>query len=167
MSTTNSLLALVVFSLLAAVAPPASAAPTDACALVTQAQVSAALGVPVAAGTYVTPSYTKTCTFTPSSGATADVKALTISLQDASGYQTGKQLMAAAAVREGKDPSQLAGSASGIGDDAYYTTMGAGYTGLMVKEGNSALKIAIYGNLAADKKKAVEKAIALQAVMNM
>jgi len=58
-------------------------------------------------------------------------------------------------------------SASGIGDDAYYTTMGAGYTGLMVKKGNLALKIAVYSDMPADKKKAVEKTLALQALSKL
>jgi len=160
--------ALLALALLFAVVPGVSAAPTDdACALVTQAQVSAALGVPVNAGTHVTPTFTKTCTFTPAAGKTADVSAVTVSLHDGTVYQAGKQMIAAAAAADGKDPSQVAASVGGIGDDAYYTTMGAGYTGLMVKKGSTALKVAIYGNLPADKKKAIEKTLALQALPKM
>jgi hypothetical protein len=63
--------------------------------------------------------------------------------------------------------SMASQSASGIGDDACYTSMGAGYTGLMVKKGNVALKIAIYGEMPADKKKAAEKTLALQALSKL
>ena len=58
-------------------------------------------------------------------------------------------------------------SASGIGDDAYYTTMGTGYTGLMVKKGNVAMKIAVYGGMPTDKKKTAEKTLALQALSKL
>ena len=115
----------------------------------------------------MTPSLKKTCTFDPSAGPTNDIRSLTISLWDASGFKIGKQAITAAATSEGKDPSQAAGSARGIGDDAYYTSMGESYTGLMVKKGNTALKIAIYGNLPVDKKKSIEKALALQALSKM
>jgi hypothetical protein len=45
--------------------------------------------------------------------------------------------------------------------------MGAGYTAITVKKGSTALKVAIYRNLAADKKKSIEKAVALQALSKM
>ena len=159
---------LVALALVVATAPSTSAAPPDdACTLVTQAQVSAALGVQVKPGTYVTPSSKKTCTFELSPSPTKDIRSLTISLWDASGYQIGKQVMAAAAAKEGKDPSQAAGSVGGMGDDAYYTSMGDSYTALMVKKGNTVLKVAIYGELPVEKKKSVEKALALQALSKM
>ena len=157
-----------VVAMIAAMGPSTSAAlPDDACALVTQAQVSAALGVPVKPGTYVAPSMKKTCTFDPSAGPTNDIKSVTISLWDAGGFEIGKQAITAAVASQGKDTSQAAGSASGIGDDAYYTSMGDSYTGLMIKKGNTALKIAIYGSLPLDKKKSIEKALALQALSKM
>jgi hypothetical protein len=77
-----------------------------------------------------------------------------------------QQTQAAVAVKEGTG-KMTDESATGIGDDAYYTTMGTGYTGLMLKKGNVALKVAVYGDMPADKKKAVEKTLALQALSKL
>jgi hypothetical protein len=45
--------------------------------------------------------------------------------------------------------------------------MGTSYTALMVKKGNVAFKIAPYGKLPIEKKKAVEKALAQQVVSKL
>lgn len=172
----TSLAAVIVaiLILVAAAAPSASAAPPDdACMLLTQAQVTAAVGVSVGAGSHVTPTFVKTCTWAPSAGPTKDVKAVTISFQAASAYEAGKRLMeqsaAGANAEKGKDAAHGAdiGSISGIGDAAYYLSMGTGYTGLMVKKGNVAFKLAMYGDLPAEKKKAIEKTLALQALSKL
>jgi len=168
MGATTVFAALAMFA--TAAVSLASAAPSnDACALVTQDQVSAAVGASVGAGTHVTPTYVKTCTWTPSS-ASKDLSSVTISYWDAGSYDAGKRVMqqAQAAVTAKEGTAKMTDeSASGIGDDAYYTTMGTGYTGLMLKKGNVALKIAIYGDMPADKKKAVEKTLALQALSKL
>ncbi|MBZ5660061.1 MAG: hypothetical protein LAO08_06605 [Acidobacteriia bacterium] len=159
-----------IFLICAGAALPANAAPAeDACALLTQAQVSAALGIPVGAGTYVTPTYVKTCTFSVSGDSAKSVSAVTISYQSADGYAAAKGFMEQAKARTTVENNKDAGkfqndTASGIGDDAFYTSMGTGYTGLLLKKGNVSLKIAIYGNLPAEKKKDVEKTLALQAL---
>ncbi len=160
---------LAIFVAGAAIATPASAAPAeDACALLTQAQVSAAVGFPVGAGTYVTPTYVKTCTFSVSGDNAKSVSAVTISYQAAEGYAGAKSLMEAAKARatveKGPGAKFENDTVSGIGDDAFYTSMGTGYTGLLLKKGNVSLKIAIYGNLPMEKKKEVEKTLALQAL---
>ena len=170
MRVTNGFVIVAVATLVFAAVPSAGAATTDdACALVTQAQISAAVGASMGAGTHVTSTYVKTCTWTPSGGATKDVKSVTVSYQDAGSYDAGKRLMQqaqAAAAKEGTG-KMTSESATGIGDDAYYTTMGTGYTGLMLKKGNVALKVAVYGDMPADKKKAVEKTLALQALSKL
>jgi hypothetical protein len=158
---------IVAILIVGATAPSATAAPPgDACSLLTPAQVSAVLGVSMGAGSYVTPQNLKTCTWT-APGGTKGVKYVTLSLQPADSYEAGKKLMAQAKtmmkVEKGQDADQLANaSASGIGDDAYYTSMGSNYTGLMVKKGNVAFKVAIYGDLPIETKKAMEKTLALQ-----
>jgi hypothetical protein len=163
----------IIFIVAAATAPSASAAPADdACTLLTQAQVTAAVGVPVGSGSHVTPTYLKTCTWAPSSGPTKDVKSVTLSFQAADAYETGKKLMEQTAARmkeqNDKDAAPMANaSATGIGDDAYYTSMGSTYTGLMVKKGNIAFKVAMYGDFPTEKKKAVEKTLALQALSKL
>jgi hypothetical protein len=59
-----------IFIVGAATAPLATAAPADdACSLLTQAQVSAALGVSVGAGSYESPTFKKTCRWTVAGGA--------------------------------------------------------------------------------------------------
>jgi hypothetical protein len=164
--------AIAMFIVGAATAPSATAAPPDdACSLLTQAQVSAALGVSLGAGSHVTPTYLKTCTWAPSGGATTDVKYLTLSLWPADSYEAGKKLMEQAKTKmaaTGEDASQFANtSVSGVGDDAYYTTIGGNSTSLMVKKGNVAFKVAIYGGLPIEKKETVEKTLALQVISKL
>jgi hypothetical protein len=175
MSSRRSLVVLtLVFGALALVsAPPAGAAPSDdACSLLTQAQVSAVVGVPVGAGTHVTPTYVKTCTWTPASGASQDVKAVTISFQVADKYEATKRLMEqseamATGTSGGGGKHMTSESASGIGDDAFYSVVPGSYTGLLVKKGNTSFKVAIYGNLPTEKMKAMEKSLALDALSKL
>jgi hypothetical protein len=164
-------LATIIFAVFltsSATAPLATAAPAeDACALLTQAQVSAAVGFAVGAGTYVTPNYVKTCTFKVSGDNAKTVSAVTISYQAAEAFAGAKSMMEMAKANSpgaGKIENDTAG---GVGDDAFYTSMGTGYTGLLLKKGNVSLKIAIYGNLPAEKKKEVEKTLALQALARL
>jgi hypothetical protein len=162
-----------IFLACAATAPTASAAPAeDACALLTQAQVSAALGFPIGAGTYVTPTFLKTCTWTASGDSAKSVKYVTLSYQAADAYAAAKNLMEQTKARMTVEDNRDAGkfqneTASGIGDDAFYTSMGGNYTGLLVKKGNVSFKVAIYGDLPLEKKKAVEKTLALQALSKL
>jgi hypothetical protein len=164
-------LAVAILILALAAVPSASAAPpNDACALVTQAQMSAALGVPIGTGQHVVPTFTKECTWTPTGGATKDVKYATVSFQDPTGYAMGKMVAQQAQAKVNKEEgagSMAADSASGIGDDAYYTSMGTGYTALLLKKGNVALKVAIYGEMPVAKKKAAEKTLALNALSKL
>lgn len=160
---------LLVISMLGCFAINASAASDDACALLTQAQVSAAVGVQMGAGTHVTPTYVKTCTWSPTGGSSAAVADVTVSFQDAASFQSAKSLMEMSEARmkatNEKGADQFANqSVSGIGDDAFYTTMGGSYTGLLVKKGDVSFKVAIYGDIPADQKKSMEKAIAQEAL---
>ena len=98
----------------------------------------------------------ETCTWNASGAAAKEVKYVTISFQNAASYESGKRLMhqTQAAMNQKEGSAGMANdSASGIGDDAYYTTMGTGYTGLMVKKGDVGLKIAIYGSIPSAKRK--------------
>jgi hypothetical protein len=131
--------------------PAAVAAPSgDACALLTPAQVGAALGVPVGAGSYVTPTFKKTCTWTSTTSGGGYV---TLLLQDVSGFDGGKRLAQVGA----KNVSLT--SISGVGDDAYYLVVGD-QVGLIVKKGNGAFKVAVYAHIAVESKEAKEKALA-------
>lgn len=144
----------------AATAPSAGAAPdTDACLLVTQAQLSAALGVSMAAGTHTTPTYVKTCTWSPSGGATKSLKFVTLNLEAGDGYERAKNTMV-----QLKPKNTVITPVSGIGDDAYYIFFGSTITNLMVKKGNVSFKLALYGETAPEKAMAMEKTLALEIV---
>ena len=156
MSSKISLGAIIaaVFIAGAALAPPANAAPADdACSLLTQAQVGAGLGASVGAGSYVTPTFKKTCTWTVAGGA----EYVTLMIEGLDAYQAGKLA-----------PTQtiVVTPVSGVGDDAYYLAVGTN-VGLIVKKGTVAFKVAVYGGVSLDKKEAMEKTLAAQAVSKL
>jgi hypothetical protein len=147
-----------IFIVGAAMAPLANAAtPDDACSFLTQAQVSAALSVSVGAGSYQTPTFKKTCTWNATSPVAKSAKYVTLMLEGLDAYQAGKL----APVK-----TIVVTSISGIGDDAYYLAVGNN-VGLIVKKGNVAFKIAVYGDLPIEKKQAMEKTLAQQVVSKL
>ncbi len=141
------------FALLAMLAPLAAHAETDACTLATAAQIGAAVHVAVGAGTHVTPTFVKTCTWTPT--ATSNVRAVTVNLQTAAFYDGGKQMATrtAAAVPSAKVQSV------GIGDDGDYNVAGEMVT-LLFKKGATGVKVAVYAKAPVDVVTAMELAIA-------
>lgn len=143
-------LALVALILPTAGAIPAFAAPpTNACSLLTAAEVSSALGSTVSNGTYVMPGFTQTCTWTIPTGG-----AVTLQLQTLNFFNAGKGALASAERT----------SASGVGDEAYYLGVGA-TTGLEVRKGSAAFKVAVYSStLTLDQRKEIEKTMAQQAL---
>ena len=147
-----------IFIVGAAMVPSANAAsPDDACSLLTPAQVSAALSVPVGAGAYQG-TYKKTCTWNTTGNDTKGAKFVTLVLEGLDAYQGGKLV--------GQMKTISVTSISGIGDDAYY--LGArNNVGLIVKKGNVAFKVAVYGQLPIEKKQAMEKTLAQQVVSKL
>jgi hypothetical protein len=160
MRSKTSLAAVIVAVFIggAATTPSAGAAPpADACLLLTQTQMSAALAVSMAAGSHTTPEYLKTCTWAPSGGPTQSLKFVTLDLRPAEGFEDAKKML------EQMKPKNVTMTAvSGIGDDAYYTTFGGTITNLMVKKGNISFKLAMYGVASPDKAMAMEKVLATQ-----
>ena len=149
-------LAILIF---AAAAPSVTAAPpTDACPLLTPAEISAVVGVTVGAGTHITPTYLKSCTWAPSGGATKDFATLLLALESAASYQSAKAMLQAVANSQGKGGITMT-PASGIGDDAIYSSV-ANYTKLIVKKGDVVFQLVIYGNFPIEKKRDMEKALA-------
>ncbi len=134
-------------------------ADTDACTLLGPSQVSTAVGVSVGAGEHVTPTFVKTCTWTPA-GASA-VSAVTLNLQKASSWDGGKQL----ALQMGALGKAGAKSA-GIGEDSYYFVTGE-QVGLMVKKGSISFKVAVYAKLPVDQKEAMELALAKEVLKKL
>ena len=140
----------------AATTPANAAPPDDACSLLTQAQVSVAVSVSVGAGAYQG-TYKKTCTWNAVSPATKSAKYVTLLLEGLDAYQAGKL----APVK-----TIVVTPISGIGDDAYYLAVGPN-VGLIVKKGNVAFKVAVYGDIPIENKQAMEKTLAQQVVSNL
>jgi hypothetical protein len=155
MLSTTGLAARVIAALIVSAAAASSAhaapPPDDACSLLTTAQVSTALGAPVGAGTYITPTFKKTCTWTATTNGGGTV---TVNLQSIAQYEGGRKLAS-------YGNSVSSNSIAGIGDDAYYVGTDK-LVGLVVKKGDVAFKVAVYAHLPIDEQRAVEKALALQ-----
>lgn len=132
-----------------ATAVPAALAQTssDACSLLTQAQVSAAVGAQVSAGAYVTPTFKATCTWTASG------KIVTLMTEGLGPYNAGKTPMS---------PAMRIVPASGIGDDAYYLVIG-NMVSLLAKKGSTAFKTTVYcSQLPVATLESIESALAQQ-----
>ncbi len=140
--------------------PLTARADTDACTVLTPAQIGSAVGVSVKSGEHVTPSYVKTCTWNAASSSA--VKFVTLYLQTAASYDGGKRMA-----------SQMAAAAKGassksaaVGDDGYYFVVGD-QVGLLVKKGSIAFKVAVYATLPVDKKEAMELTLAKEALAKL
>jgi hypothetical protein len=168
-NTDLAVMILATFLLGTAIMPAAAATSDDACTYVTQAQVTAALGISMAAGTHVTPTFTRTCTWTPASP-TPEVKAITLNLQAADTFDAGKKMMqqtvAMMKITKPNEPAPTITPVSGVGDDAYYLDMARAMS-LIVKKGKGAFKIAIYGSMSTPKRQAAEKTLAQQVASQM
>jgi hypothetical protein len=154
-------LCAVAFWLGAAAIASAAQPDTDACTLLTPAQVGAAVGVLVANGEHVTPSFVKTCTWV-ASGIGSHVKAVTLYLQTAAAYDGGKHLasqMAAGSKSTAMKPAS-------VGEDAYYFVAGT-QVGLLVKKGGSSFKVAVYATLPVDNKEAMELTLAKEVLAKL
>ncbi len=138
----------------AAALPLIARAETDACTLLTPVQVAAAVGEPVRDGTHVTPTFVKTCTWTPSGK--SKLASVTLNLQTAAFYDGGKRHATMAAAAAGKGTGI---KPAGIGDDAYYFVTGD-QAGLFVKKGAVSFKVAVYARIPAEQKEAMELELA-------
>lgn len=120
---------------------------SDACSLLTSAQVSAAAGAQMGPGKYVTPTFKTTCTWT------AAGKIVTLMTESVDAYNKGKTPLS---------PAMQIVSASGIGDDAYYVVMAGKMVTLFVKKDSNAFKMSVYIQLPVPKLEAMESALAQQ-----
>lgn len=142
-------------ALCAALAPLAAHAETDACTLATPAQVGAAIHAAVGAGAHVTPTFVKTCTWTPTDS--SGIRAVTVNLQTSAFYDGAKQM----AVRmTAVSPAAKVQPAS-VGDDGYYSIVGE-MVALLFKKGGSSVKVAVYARMPVGELEAMELAIARQ-----
>ena len=117
--------------------------PTDACALLTAEQIGQELGAKMNAGKYMTPEFTKTCTWT------APGVIVTLLLERPEMFQAGKKAPA---------PSEVTTAA--VGDEAYYLTVGT-QGALHVKKGDATFKMTVYNSsLSKEAREKAEKALA-------
>ena len=153
-------LCAVPFGLCMAVMASGARADTDACTLLTPAQVGAAVGVSVSDGTHVTPTFVRTCTWNASGN--SSVRAVTLYLQTAAAYDGGKR-MAEQMSAVGRGAAVRPAS---VGEDGYYFVTGD-QVGLLVKKGNASFKVAVYATLPVDRKEAMELTLAKDALAKL
>jgi hypothetical protein len=145
----------------AAVLPLMAHAETDACTLLTPAQVAAAVGGAVSDGTHVTPTFVKTCTWTPSGK--SKLNSVTLNLQTAAFYDGGKRQATIGAAAVGKGTEVKPAS---VGDDAYYFVTGD-QAALFVKKGAVSFKVAVYARIPPQEKEAMELKLAKEVVAKL
>jgi hypothetical protein len=140
----------------AATAAPTGAAPgtLDACSLLTAADAQAALGEPVDPG--VPPEAgAHSCIFTGHPAVGLDLNSVEISLTGAAGFDPTKKSI----------PGLTITPVSGIGDAAYYVSMGAGYEVLNVRKGQVTFTVSVLLKGATDSQlQAAEKTLAASAL---
>lgn len=125
------LMPAVLLAVGSAIVPSASAAPSDACTLLTPEQVSSVLGVTVGAGERVVASSPKICGF----GGAASAKRVVVALLTSEMFTHEKTPLQGISEE----------SVSGLGDDAHFMTTPGFGTGLSVKKNDCAFKIRVYG----------------------
>ncbi len=155
---TVALAIAAIFIFISAAAPSANAAPPDdACALLTTAQVSAAAGVPMKDGQYVTPTKKETCTWTATKPAEKSTKLVTLMIEGLDMFQSTRTSLVKTIVVT---------PVSGLGDEARYVTLSTNVV-LHVKKGSVALRITVYADLPVETKQAMEKTLAQQIVSKL
>lgn len=129
-----------------------AAPPTDACALLTPAQVRAVLGVTVGDGQHLFPSSSTLCGY----GRPGAPKRVVVALISVTMFTQEKTPI------EGIKKEAVAG----LGDEAHFiTTPGIG-TGLSVRKGNVAFKVRVYG-FAPEQVKQKEKTLVGEALAKL
>jgi hypothetical protein len=123
--------------------------PSDACSLLTQAQVSAVLGVSVGAGQRLVSTSPLLCGWEQPGGSIANSKRVVVAIIKIDQFTHEKTPL----------PGIIETSASGLGDEAHYMTTPGFGTGLSVKKGSFAFKVRVYG-YSLDQTKAMEKTLA-------
>jgi hypothetical protein len=133
-----------------------AAHPVDACSLLTPAQVTAALGVSVAAGENIVPGSAAMCGWEVAGQHSMNRKRVVLSIYTRIGSLTPLDRF-----KNAKTP--MAGiekePVSGVGDDAIFVTTPGFGTGLIFRKGDGAFDLRVYG-FPIDQVKAREKNLA-------
>lgn len=149
-----------------AASPPAAvppAPPTDACALLTQDQVKAALGVAVGAGQHIMENHPTMCGWEVPGEKSMNRKRLVVSIYGQMGHMTpADRFNNVKKPMEGITKTPV----SGVGDDAVSVTTPGFGTGLIFKKGASVIDVRAYGFPDAELK-AKEKTLALDVIAKL
>jgi hypothetical protein len=140
-----------------------AAPPTDACWLLTRAQVSAVLGVTVGAGEKIMPNSAAMCGWEVPGQKSLDRKRVVVSIYTQIGSMTPVQRFNAAKTPIKGIPKE---PVTGVGDDAVSVTTSGFGTGLIFRKGDSAFEVRVYG-FPLDQVKAKEKALALDVLAKL
>jgi hypothetical protein len=129
----------------------AGPAALDACTLLTAGEAAAALGEPVDAGTVPTPG-ARSCLWSTTK---LSANAVEISITDIKAFNPDKPSI----------PGLTITKVSGIGDAAYFVSMGAGFQSLNFRKGQTTLSVGVVLKSASDNDLlALEKTLALAAL---
>lgn len=120
---------------LALACAPAAAATKDACKLLSSAEIAAIVGVDLGAGEYTIPGSRELCTWTRSPKPAQGPTALQISFMPPSDFKEMKSMASSM-------PKGMFVAVPGVGDDAFYTTMGDS-TSIRVRKGNTAFEVGV------------------------
>jgi hypothetical protein len=133
-----------------------AAPPSDACSLLTSAQVTAALGASVAAGESLVPGRATVCGWEVAGQHSMNRQRVVLSIYTRIGSLTPLE-------RFNNAKTPMAGiekePASGVGDDAIFVTTPGFGTGLIFRKGDGAFDLRVYG-FPIDQVKAKEKTLA-------
>lgn len=140
-----------------------AAPPTDACSLLTAAQVSAVLGMSVGAGEKILPTSASLCGWEVPGQKGLDRKRVVLSIYTQMGRLTPVQRFNTA-----KTPMKgiTKEPVTGIGDDAISATTPGFGTGLIFRKGDAAFDLRVYG-FPIDQVKAKEKTLALDVLAKL
>jgi len=133
-----------------------AAPPTDACSLLTQAQVTAVLGVPVGAGEKIAPNTSALCGWEVSGEKSFQRKRVVLNIYTQMGSASPTQRFNYAKMPI-KGITKV--PVTGIGDDAIFAVTPGFGTGLLFRKGDAAFDLRVYG-FPNDQAEAREKQLA-------
>jgi hypothetical protein len=140
---------------------PGALAP-DACALLTEAEVSTAIEAKSLPGKHLVASNPKSCIWSDDANHSVNSRRVTLSIMPVAGFDFGK----------GGNPRVKTEPVQGVGDDAYYEIFKADAPFLVVRKGGAAFNVRILNGLkfkalSLDEEKARELALAKAAVAKL
>lgn len=133
-----------------------AAPPTDACSLLTPAQVGSVLGISVSAGGSPSPNMKALCSW-PAPGGTVPPKRVLVNIANVRAFVGAKMRLV------GKE--EVITPLSGVGDEAFYDVVGSSIR-LFARKGDFAFSVRVYG-FPPDQIKEKEKELAQDAVAKL